>query len=322
MTHPLTPRENLLRVIHHNNPQWVPSGLEARARVYAPLNERPTHTGLDAFGSHWSLHGEAFGGTHPTEGNPVITDILRWREQLHIPDIDADDWSEPRLAALQIDRSQFLVEGFVQMGIFERSHILMGMEEALMAYLTEPDEMAALLTALADHKIATIQKLHEVANLDMIRYGDDWGTQQNLFLPPETWRAIIKPQTKRIFDCCKSLGLLINQHSCGKIESIFADLVEIGADIWNPCQPCNDLAALKRNFSGRITFCGGIDSQFVLSKPNVTAEEVRQEVRRRIDEMAHNGGYIADPSHGVPYDPAVLAAMEDEITRYGREIYQ
>ena len=71
-----------------------------------------------------------------------------------------------------------------------------------------------------------------------------------------------------------------------------------------------------------ITFSGGIDSQFVLGRPGVTADEVRAEVRKRIDELADGGGYIADPSHFVPYSDDVVAAMNDEIDSYGRAFYR
>ena len=133
---------------------------------------------------------------------------------------------------------------------------------------------------------------------------------------------MIKPPTRRIYDCARSLGIIVNQHSCGLIEPIFGDIVEMGAQLWNPCQPCNDLARLKREYGGRIAFCGGIDSQFVLGRPGVTAAEVRAEVRRRIDELAAGGGYIAAPSHSVPYDPELLFAMNDEIGAYGRATYR
>ena len=103
---------------------------------------------------------------------------------------------------------------------------------------------------------------------------------------------------------------------------IFGDLVEMGMDMFNPCQPCNDLAGLKRRYGGQSTFIGGIDSQFVLNRPSVTPDEVRAEVRRRIDEMAAGGGYVAAPSQTVPYDPVILAAMNDEIATYGRSCYQ
>jgi uroporphyrinogen decarboxylase len=210
-----------------------------------------------------------------------------------------------------------------EMGIFERSYLLLGMENALMAYYTNPDEMYALASAIADYKIAFLNRFIDVIRPDVIWYGDDWGMQSNLFLSPEVWRAIIRPHTQRIYDCIHSHGVLVKQHSCGKIDSIFGDLYEMGVDQFHPCQPCNDLKRLKKLYGDRVCFCGGIDSQFVLSNPAATPEDVRAEVRRRIDELAlPDGGYLAAPSHSVPYDPAKLEAMNETIREYGRKIYE
>jgi hypothetical protein len=85
--------------------------------------------------------------------------------------------------------------------------------------------MYELLGALADYKIRLIERLDHVADLDMVFYGDDWGTPDRLFLRPDTWRQIIRPHTERIYDAMKRRSLLSNQHSCGKIEAIFEDLV-------------------------------------------------------------------------------------------------
>jgi hypothetical protein len=49
---------------------------------------------------------------------------------------------------------------------------------------------------------------------------------------------------------------------------------------------------------------------------------VRAEVRTRIDELSGGGGYIASPSHGVPYDQELIDAMNDEIAVYGRAAYR
>jgi uroporphyrinogen decarboxylase len=295
--------------------------MESVVQIGSPAVERPCEAGLDAFGVHWSYEEDAEGGTFPTHGGHTVMDLRRWREQATIPDIEALDWEAVAARAAEIDREVCLVSGFVEMGLFERSYLLLGMEEALVGYLTAPEEMCALLGAIADYKIALIERFDDVADLDLIWYGDDWGTQDRLFMPPDAWRATIKVHTQRIYECMKRRGILINQHSCGKIEAIFGDMVEMGADLWNPCQPCNDLATLKRQYGGRIAFCGGIDSQFVLNRPGATPEEVRAEVRRRIDEMAEGGGYVAAPSHSVPYDPALIAAMDEEIERYGRQVY-
>jgi uroporphyrinogen-III decarboxylase len=287
-----------------------------------PLAERPQAAGRDCFGVLWSLEPGAEGGTFPAHNGHTIRDLAHWRDDLHLPDLDNLDWDSVRREADQIDRDQVLVEGFVELGLFERAYLLLGMEQALIGYLEDEEQMSAMLSAIADYKVELIGRFHEAARLDIIWYGDDWGTQTGLFLPPEVWRRTVRPHTQRIYDAMKSRGILINQHSCGKIEAVFADMVEMGADIWNPCQPCNDLARLKSLFGNRITFCGGIDSQFVLARPGVTTQEVRREVRRRIDELGAGGGYIAAPSHSVPYTPEIMAAMNDEIATYGRAVYR
>jgi hypothetical protein len=311
-------KENLLRVIRHDGPEWVPCGMETVVTIGPPVVERPNAAGHDAFGVQWSFEAGAEGGTFPTHGGHTITDLRRWREQLTLPDLDALDWSAARERAGEVDRGSHLVQAFVEMGLFERSYLLLGMEAALMAYLGEPDLMAELVGAIADYKTGLIERMDDDLDLDILWYGDDWGTQDRLFVPPDTWRAVLLPHTQRIYDCAKRRGILVNQHSCGRIEAVFADMVDMGADIWNPCQPCNDLADLKRRFGGRIAFCGGIDSQFVLNRPGVTTAEVRAEVRLRIDQLAAGGGYIAAPSHSVPYDPEIVAAMQDEIATHGR----
>ena len=317
----LNAKENMLRVITRQKPEWVPNGMEGVERIMPPIIERPDTAGFDAFGVLWSLDEEAEGGTYPAAGGHTVNDLRGWRAQISIPDVSSLDWEPVETRVAAIDRDEYLVEGFVEMGLFERSYLLLGMEEALVSYHTNPSAMRDMLEAVADYKIALIEAFDDAADLDLLWYGDDWGTQNSLFMPPEVWRAVIKPPTQRIYRALQQRSILVNQHSCGTIESILGDMVDMGVSIWNPCQPCNDLALMKRRYGDRLCFCGGLDSQFVLGRPGVTPDEVRAEVRRRIDELADGGGYIAAPSHSVPYDPQALAAMNDEITRYGRATY-
>jgi len=314
-------RENLLKALNLETPERVPDGLEEVFWARPPVIERPKEEGFDSFGCHWSLEKMAEGGSYPTHGMEPVKDLGRWRELVRFPDPGAFDWSETKKAAEEARREGKLVMGFVEMGLLERACLLLGMEQALMAFLTEPELMDEMVSATASYKIKLIERMHKEARPDMIWYGDDWGSQKALLLPPETWRKIVKPHTKRIYDCVARLGMKLNQHSCGMIEEVFGDMVEMGAKIWNPCQPCNDLRKLKSLYGRRIAFCGGIDSQFVLAKPGVTAAEVRAEVRKRIDEMAEGGGYVAAPSHGVPYSPEILEAMHGEIASYGSAFY-
>ena len=73
------------------------------------------------------------------------------------------DWDSIADAVAVIDRDQYLIQGFIEMGLFERSYLLLVIEEALINYTLEPDLMSDLLGAPADYKIALITKFHEVA---------------------------------------------------------------------------------------------------------------------------------------------------------------
>ncbi len=316
----MTKKENTLRAIRLQNPEYVPYELDCIVDVASPVIERPLETGLDSFGSHWTLKEDAHGGTYPTEINFVLTDIENWREQVVFPKIDDFDWSEKLALAATVNRDEELLQGFCEMGIFERIYTLMGMENALIAFYTDEEKIAELCDAIADYKIEVLDRMIEVLNPDMIWYGDDWGSQTNLLMAPELWRRTIKPATKKIYDFIASKNILINQHSCGKVESIIGDLCDIGVNMWNPCQPCNDLKMLKQEYGDRMAFCGGIDSQFVLDNENATLKDVENEVKKRIHEMTSaQGGYVASPSHSIPYEQSKLDTMVFAIDKYGRE---
>jgi uroporphyrinogen decarboxylase len=101
-------------------------------------------------------------------------------------------------------------------------------------------------------------------------------------------------------------------HSCGKIEAILDDLIEMGVDVLNPVQPeCMDIYRLKDKYGSRITFWGGISTQQTL--PYGTPDEVRAEVDRVVTTMSRGGGYITSPAQDLQADVPlenVLALIE------------
>ncbi len=317
----MTKKENYLRALLIQDPEWVPMEFDDDVLkvIWRPIVERPAQAGKDAWGVEWDYDVDAEGGTYPAPRNYVISDIENWKEQVSLPDLDKGDWEGVKLQADAIDRDKYVIEGNVDMGIFERTYLLMGIEEALVAYYTNQEEMYELAGTIADYKIEFLHRFIETIKPDTIMYGDDWGTQNNLFMSPDIWRAIIKPHTQRIYDCIRSHGVIVKQHSCGRIESIFGDMIEMGVQGYNPCQPCNDLASLKKAYGDKICFCGGIDSQFVLTPPTKTPEDVRNEVIKRMTELkGEHGGYLCGPSHEVPYDSKKLEAMMSTIKQYGK----
>ncbi len=79
-------KDNMLKTIHHQAPQWVPNGNESFVDINAPVVERPKQEGYDAFNVHWSFDEAAEGGTYPTLNAHPIKDITQWRDQITMPD--------------------------------------------------------------------------------------------------------------------------------------------------------------------------------------------------------------------------------------------
>ncbi|MFQ5807393.1 MAG: uroporphyrinogen decarboxylase family protein, partial [Phycisphaerae bacterium] len=62
---------------------------------------------------------------------------------------------------------------------------------------------------------------------------------------------------------------------------------------------------------------GGVDTQRVL--PFGTPREVREEARRRIDDLAPGGGFVFNTVHNIQADvpPENIMAMWDALQEFG-----
>jgi uroporphyrinogen decarboxylase len=79
-----------------------------------------------------------------------------------------------------------------------------------------------------------------------------------------------------------------------------------------------DTAALKKDFGSDIVFWGGaVDPQSTLVFG--TPQQVADEVRRHIDDLAPGGGYVLSNVHNIQYGvpPANIVAMFDTCREYG-----
>jgi len=182
---------------------------------------------------------------------------------------------------------------------------LRGMEQMMLDIALNPDFVHALFSKISRFYIDLNRKVFEAADgkIDILLVGDDIGTQNGLLLSPAQIREFFLPYLKKYVKLCKDFGVKAMFHSCGAIRELIPDLIDAGFDILNPIQvraagmvP----AELKKEFGGRICFHGGVDVQKTM--PCGTVEEVRKEVRERIDVMGKDGGYILAPTHNFQAD--------------------
>lgn len=260
-------------------------------------------------------------GAHPviTDENKVIKDIEDWKEQIILPPVEGLDWSKAKAVADSVDRSAKFVCLFSACGLFERSHFLMGMEDAFCAYLEEPEAMTEMLEAVADWKIRYIHEAAKQIHPDMIFYQDDWGSKQNLFLPPEIWREIIKPLHTKIVEAAHEEGMLFVHHADCICEPIVEDMVEMGIDVWSDVIPQNDILAIQQKVAGRMALKGGVDCP-AIDSDSISEEEVIKEIHRVIDTYCPDGHFFPALSNSALYNsPSNDAIAKAELRKYGRE---
>jgi uroporphyrinogen decarboxylase len=161
--------------------------------------------------------------------------------------------------------------------------------------------------------------------LDVICVADDLGTQQGPQLDPDMWRRLVKPPMQKLYGFMKARmkHAKLFLHSCGSVYDLIPDLIEMGVDILNPVQVSAanmDSAKLKAEFGKDLVFWGGgCDTQTIL--PLGTPPQVREEVARRIGDLAPGGGFVFAQVHNIQPDvpPENMVAMwETALERGGR----
>lgn len=302
-------KDELLRVWKHENIGYIPC-VWRDYNFLKPkyVNERPEgKSGQDWFGVDWTYEPSSE-APMVTPGSKKLTDITKWKEQVTFPDLKQYDWVKygaEETAAW--DRENKVSMVMIINGCFERTHALMGFEDALLAMMTEPEAYHGLINAIADYKVELIGIIAKYYKPDIIMMHDDYGSSKSTFMSPATWREFIKKPLTRLVAAAHENGLIYEHHSCGYIEPIIGDLVEIGVDSLNPIQVFNDQAAIKEKYQGKLTFVGGFDSQGVLNKSGVTEDEIRTDVRRAYETLAPGGGYASlAVAIGTGYVPALL----------------
>ena len=297
-------RENAMAIYNRRQPDYYFDMMDALELISDPvlmgdLCPQDGQEHKDSWGTVYIFKPGAPGAhPHVTPENAVIKDIEKWEEQLTVPDLDHLDWTEAVRAAEAVNRKEKFVGFMCAGGLFERSHHLMGMETALINYMEYPEEMAALLRVIADYKIKYIRLVAEKIHPDIIFYHDDWGSKQNLFLPPRVWRAIIKPLQKEIADTIHECGMIYIHHADCICQPIVTDMVEIGVDIWQGVIAQNDIVEIQKITEGKLAMIGGIDGPKI-DIENITEEEIRGEVRRAIDTYCPAGRFYPGIPNGI-----------------------
>lgn len=189
-----------------------------------------------------------------------------------------------------------------------------GETEAFMDLADENEVIVHAMDRNEEFMATMIDKAFDTLGdrLDIVYIGEELGMQTGLMYSPATIRKHFLTRLNRLFDRIHKRGGLVFYHSCGAIEPMIQDLIDIGVDILHPIQPKltgMEPEHLAEKFGGRVGFCGGIDMQKLL--PTGSPEEVSAEVEHYVKSLG--SGYIIDSANILHPDIPVanIAAIFD-----------
>lgn len=289
-------------------------------------NRDPHSPFIDSWGSGQTEvePGEWFPGIHPLKEATTIQELEDYPGW--------PDMSDPTRIAHVREEAARLVEDnqYAVMATpwllfpLERAFAMQGMDTFLLNLAIYPDFARALLQKTAQLCKELMGPFLEALgkNVDIIKIGDDLGTQDSLLMSPDMYREILKPIHADYITFIKErTAAKLFFHTDGDVVPLIDDFIEMGVDILNPIQTSAgkmaDLVGLKSRFGKEIVFCGGIDTQRIL--PDGTQEQVREEVKRVIQLLGEGGGYMVSSVHTIMNDvpPENVLAMVDAVEEFG-----
>jgi uroporphyrinogen decarboxylase len=316
-------KENALRIIHFNRPERVMVGCPTHGVAYRGCNHEGYAGGghhlpvgsrwTDIWGTGWHREHEGVMGfprEHPLVDLPGALGDYEWPDP---EDERVAGWIYQQAEGW--DEHETLLTGSHRDTLWEKSYMLVGMQDLMCFFFTEPQAVRELLHRIMDFQLG-IARHYLAIGVEMVGMGDDLGTQKGLLLSPEIIHRFLVPEYRRLFDLYKRHGVLVNFHSCGQIASILEMFMDLGVDVLNPVQAsANDLDEVRRLTQGRMALQGGVSSATIVGGP---VEAIRAEVAQRLWQLGREGGYFCGPDQGMPWPEEHIQALRDAVEDLGR----
>ena len=216
----------------------------------------------------------------------VVKDVCNWRNELTPPKSPDDPaiWEPLQEKAEAVDRSEQFVTSVCLPGMLERCHHLMGMTECMAAFYEEPEEMEELIDFITEHELEVAKCHIKYIKPDAMFHHDDWGTKLSTFMAPDMLEEFFLKPYQKVYSYYKEHGVeLIVHHSDSYAATLVPDMIDMGIDIWQGVMTSNNIPELIKQYGGKISFMGGVDSA-TIDYPGWSVEDVAREVDRACRE--------------------------------------
>ena len=209
--------------------------------------------------------------------------------------------------------------------LFEMGTFIRGMDNFLCDIYLDRRGTERLLDKLMEGYFKLLDRVLKGVGkyVDLLQFGDDLGSQQGPFMSPDIFKQIFIPRYKKMWDFVhENSNCKVFLHSCGSLYELLPHLVGAGLDVLNPVQTTAmsmEPEKLKKEFGRDITFWGGgCNTRDIL--PNKTPEDVKEDVKKRMDVFAKGGGFVFNQIHNILADVPCenVIAMFEAAYEFGK----
>jgi len=314
--------DNFKQVVAFGSPAYIPHSIPAHSLKYHGAD----HEDFDGHG-HDSPVGTEWTDIWGTVWHKDLDGVMAFPKKFPLADleqldsftlVDPDDAKYSGLITELLQKhnpAADLLCGSHRDTLWERAYMLVGMENLMEYFFTEPALVKRLLHRIIDFHLKLAES-YIAAGVNLVSMSDDHGTQHSLILGKHILKEFFIPEYERLFSFYKERGVLINFHSCGHIEPLLDTFMYLGVDILNPIQAAaNDLDSVRKITQGKMALMGGVNSEILMQGDfNVT----RELVKTRMKQLGANGGYICTPDQGMPFPEGTYEVIRETVEAFGR----
>jgi uroporphyrinogen decarboxylase len=205
------------------------------------------------------------------------------------------------------------------LGVFQPMCDILGYTGLAMMVYEDPELLKQVTEKVGSTVLKVLGTAASLPFIDGVLVSGDMGFKTGTFLPPQRLRELILPWHKRICEVIDGYGKIAILHSCGNLEAIMEDLIDCGYDAKHSFEDVitPSIFDLNKRYGDRICLLGGVDVDLLCRSDE---EGIRRRVRKMIDELGPDGGYVLGSGNSIAeYVPMEnYRAMLDEGLRYGR----
>ena len=323
----LTAKENMRETILGRNPDRFVNQYEALALLPHPTGFRGERAVLGGppVVNAWGVTNvwpEGTPGAFPvhTPDKIVVKDIEHWQDYVHAPqlNISQEEWDRIKAVWDATDGTKAFKTAMVAPGIFEQTHHLCEISNALVYYMDYEDEMHDLVKYLTEYELKLADLICSHLHPEALFHHDDWGSETNSFFRPSMFEDFFLDAYKEVYGYYHDHGVeFVIHHSDSYCANLVPYMIEMGINVWQGCMHSNDVPALVKQYGDKITFMGEIDNKFV-DFDGWTKEDCEKAAVNAIESVGTNKGFIPCITQGGPGSvyKGTYAALTEAIDRY------